>query len=262
MRFDEDHQPLHKIVFNFNENPITVDDFNTAIASSYWAALLQLSRLAGDENGTVANSHFRFSDVYFDFDIGSDLYAHSDKFPLLYLKEIIGVFHRLGYTYNMRECTFRYSTRDDPNHLFGYLRNGPQRSPARVAPPFGTYSEHTPGGLYRFSNYRAPLDFDIVTRMMVILMDIAWTQMVRLRMPSTAIPIRKPFNFEYSGVHLEINRMGADKLSLYELLDIAFGIVGFGRDFYLREMRFEVDTTGLRRHEGQLSKSRGSISVN
>lgn len=241
---------------------MSVDDFSMAMGTSYGLLLHQLSAVAGDENATVPHDPFHISNPYFEFDVGTDLYTHSDDFTFFYIQEILQLFRNMGAMYNMRECTFRYTTPEEPALLHGYIKNAPQMPPARVLPPAGTFSERNPSGLYSFSNYRAPMYFDHITQTMLYIMDYAWRQMVIQEKAAQQLGYRKPYVFNGpGGVHFEIQRAGSDSFSLWELLELTFAIVRFGRRFDVREMIIMVQTAAGRRHLAQLARSPGSVSV-
>lgn len=78
--------PDDTITYRFSDALMALDDVALALAESYFEATQLLSYAYGNENQPVRRQSLRIKGDFYDFDVGSDLYAEENSFKLWHLR--------------------------------------------------------------------------------------------------------------------------------------------------------------------------------
>ncbi|KAL8944442.1 MAG: hypothetical protein Q9211_000584 [Gyalolechia sp. 1 TL-2023] len=220
---------------------MAVDDVTVAILAAFKLACERLSTASGSD-GKPLEQNFSVKDVWYRFELGWDEYGDT---PLLIseLYTIIMKLHEVSVKYHMRQVTFKYLLADR-FHAVGRLRNAPKPAPHRQA-ALGPQSQDVPDGHITWSEYGRSMNFRVVANAMMGLLDNSWDVMVKSRQPSGEIRLdQNPFTYQDSVglVELEVSAPPG-KLSLEDVIDVAFYSALFGRLFRMKEHRCVLTNT-------------------
>lgn len=221
--------------------------------TSFYQAAEQLSDQEGDQTQVVQGESFKTDSEYCYFDVGSDLYAEAGTFTLWHLKTVLWSIATMQYRYNMRECHFVYRSADGPL-LQGQLTNPSQPPPPRevVADP---HTDVLFGGYIRYSHYQNTLSFEAVAVAVLHIMTEVWSRMTQAKQsaPNLHIP-NDLYAYRTQFVRFEIRAAVAYTFRLDYLLDAAYAIATFGRDFGMRALLFVMVSQEQRRFYGHVQK--------
>ncbi|KAL8897439.1 MAG: hypothetical protein Q9207_007219 [Kuettlingeria erythrocarpa] len=221
---------------------MAADDVTIAILAAMKAACDRLSDASGRDDDPV-EQEFIIKNTWSRLELGWDL--HGDR-PLLFseLYTIITELQEVNRKYNMRQVTFKYLL-EGRFHAIGRLRNPATPPPPRQIAQVGPKYLNVPYGRIVWEDFGRPMDFEAVAIGMIGLLDHGWHCMADFHRSGSRIPAGKnPFTFhdQRSSVMFEV-WAPATKLSLEEVMDLAYYTAVFGRLYFMREHRVVFTST-------------------
>ena len=242
--------PDDTMFFRFDDVPIHPDDLSIAMAAALYAACDRLSQHSGRESDEVNGGQFEISDLWYNFEVGLDLWS-DQRLQFSHLRTIINVIFDLGRKFHMRQFTFQY-------HYVGrYLAVGHLKS-AQIPPPPREHAQlgqthEVAHGIVVYGGYGQSVDFERAVRALQVVFLSGWNTMTRTRKASNTIYYADPsFTYETQPprLHFEVS-VPETQLALEDILDIAFAVVIFGRFYYMQELSC-IMTFGLPQRSKQI----------
>ena len=236
------------------------DDIAIAMTESLSAAVSELGAAKGDESKLVRGEDFRMRDDYYDFDVGSDLYAEHGTFKLWHLRTVIRDIVSLWLSFNLRECIFSYRSKG-VILLQGHLQNPSLLPPPREIAPDPFYESISDGSAKCFS-YGPTVPYEVSALIALETLNYGWNKMVANQQSGRDLHLQEDhYSYSKENVRFEVQAVKPGEFLLENLLQAAAVIATFGRLFNPRAMNFALGSGGKANVAGFLAKTgHGPIS--
>ena len=230
------------------------DDIAIAMIESLFEGILELGARDGNESKLVQGEDFRMRGDYYDFDLGSDLYAEHGTFKLWHLRTVIRDIVSLWLRFNLRECIFSYRSKG-LILLQGHLRNpslGP--APRQIAPD--PFYESTFGGTAKCFSYGPTVSYEILALIAWETLNYGWNKMVANQQSDLELYLQEDhYSYSKDNVRFEVQAVRPGEFLLEYLLQAAAVTASFGRFFDPRAMKFVIGSGEKANVAGFLAKT-------
>ena len=225
------------IIYKFSSTPMPLDDLSLAMAESLFEATQLLAEVDGNEDAPVRTQAVTIKGHFYDFDVGSDLYAEEGSFKLWHLGLVVQDLISMWRRFNLRECTFAFRT-EGAVLLQGHLKNGPEPSAPREIPP-DPYIIDQFGGFTKYFSYSETISYEATVLAVLDILDLGWNLMVAKRRSDVNIRLEDNYyTHTKAGIRIDVQAAEAGKFLLEYLLQAADAIASFGRTFEMRALQF------------------------
>ena len=234
-------RPEDTIVYQFSSASIASDDVALAMAESLFDAAQRLSEDSGDESLPLESETFHVYGNFYDFEIGSDLYAQHESFKIWHLRVIVQDISSLGRRFNLRECTFNYRS-GGIILLQGHLKNARSPPSPREAAP-DPYIDDFLGDYMKYWSYGPIISHEATALAMQDIFNYGWNEMVAKQQSDMRLHLQVDhYSYLKHGIRFEVQTAEPGHFPLEDLMEAAYAIVSFSRRFEMRALKFVLAT--------------------